>query len=350
MTLELLLEETVHKGGSDLHVAAGQPVMIRLEGRIRALRDAKVLPPHEAERMLMGALDERARDTLSRVNSVEFMHEVRLPSGARRFRVSVFRDRSGLNGAFRRIAELPPDLDELGLPSRLVEMVAHKQGLVLVTGPTASGKTTTLASLVRHLNYSRTGHIITLEDPVEYVHRSHRCLISQREIGRDTLSFSAGLRAALREAPDVILVGELRDLESTSLAVTAAETGHLVLATTHTNSAPSTIERLIYSFPSEQQAQVRTMLADSVRGVVTQHLLPREDGRGRVAAVEVMIGTPAISNLIREGRTFQIPSVLETSRAQGMQSLDQSLQELVEANVISRRTAWGHAQERSRFA
>lgn len=349
MTLDRLLEETVNQGGSDLHIAAGQMAMVRVEGQIRPLQGSQQLSPEATEKMLISALDEESRRKLQQVKSVEFMHEVDLPSGHRRFRASLFLDRAGLNGAFRRIAEVPPTLEELNLPPKLEDLVSHKQGLVLVTGPTGCGKTTTLASLVRHLNTTRSGHVVTLEDPVEYVHRPNRCLISQREIGRDTRTFATGLRAALREAPDVILVGELRDLESTSLAVTAAETGHLVLATTHTSSAPSTVERLIYSFPSEQQPQVRTMLAESIRGVVTQHLLPRADNRGRVAAVEVMLGSPAISNLIREGRTFQIPGVIETSRFQGMQSLDQCLQDLIDAKLITKRTAWQHASERTQF-
>lgn len=349
MTLDGLLDEMVTQGGSDLHIAAGQMAMMRVEGVIRPLRGSQQLSPEATEQLLLSALDETLQRRLQEKSSVEFMHELDLAAGHRRFRASLFRDRAGLNGAFRRIAEVPPALNELNLPERLTELVAHKQGLVLVTGPTGCGKTTTLASLVRHLNATRAGHIVTLEDPIEYVHRPNRCLVSQREIGRDTRSFATGLRAALREAPDVILVGELRDLESTSLAVTAAETGHLVLATTHTNSAPSTIERLIYSFPGEQQAQVRTMLAESVRGVITQHLLPRADNRGRVPALEIMLGSPAISNLIREGRTFQIPGVLETNRFQGMQSLDQSLQDLLDAKLITKRTAWQHASERSQF-
>lgn len=347
--LDALLDEMMGQGGSDLHIAAGQMAMMRVDGQIRPIRGSQQLSPDATERMLLGVLDAPRRKKLEEISSVEFMYEVELPSGPRRFRASLFRDRSGLNGAFRRIAETPPTLAELNLPQRLEELVSHKQGLVLVTGPTGCGKTSTLAALVAHLNDTRSGHVVTLEDPIEYVHKSDRCLVSQREIGRDTRSFATGLRAALREAPDVILVGELRDLESTSLAVTAAETGHLVLATTHTNSAPSTVERLIYAFPAEQQSQVRTMLAESVRGIVTQHLLPRADNRARVPAVEVMLGSPAISNLIREGRTFQIQGVIETSRFQGMQSLDQCLQDLLDAKLITKRTAWQHASERSQF-
>lgn len=347
-TLANLLAEVVTRHGSDLHVAAGQKPMVRVEGAMEPLHE--VLSFNAVDRLLVGALEPRQREALTARNSVDFVLEVDLPGGARRFRANLFRDRRGLNGAFRLIAEVPPTLASLRLPARLAELVRHRQGLVLVTGPASTGKTTTLASLIHYLNHTRAGHVITLEDPVEYVHRSNRCLVSQREVGRDTRTFATGLRAALREAPDVILVGELRDLESTSLAVTAAETGHLVMATMHTSSAASTIERVINSFPANQQAQVRTMLADSIRGVVTQYLVPRADGRGRIPSVEVMLANGAISNLIRESRTFQIPGVLETSRAQGMQTMDQSLEDLLNSGLITRQVAHRHASEKRRFA
>ena len=349
MSLDLYLELALQKGASDLHLASGQPVMVRLEGQMRPLQDNEPLAPHRVERVLYDAMDDRARESVQQQCAAEFMHTLTLATGEYHFRASLFRDRQGLNGVFRRIAEVPPSLEELGMPGRLLDMVNARQGLVLVTGPSGSGKTTTLAALVHHLNMTRAGHVVTLEDPVEYVHHSHRCLISQREIGRDTRSFAAGLRAALREAPDVILVGELRDLESTSLAVTAAETGHLVLATAHTHSAPSTVERIVFAFPAEQQSQVRTMLSESLRGVVTQRLLPRADGRGRVPAVEIMVGTPAIANLIREGRTFQIAGIIETGAYAGMQSFNQSLEQLVAANVITPQVARRYAQGRVHF-
>jgi twitching motility protein PilT len=260
-----------------------------------------------------------------------------------RFRANVLVQGRGLAAVFRVIPAKIRTLDELGMPKVLKELASRERGLIVVTGPTGSGKSTTLAAMIDHVNETRRGHILTIEDPVEFVHESKKCLINQREVGPHTESFAAALRAALREDPDVILVGELRDLETTSLAISAAETGHVVFGTLHTNSAAKTIDRIIDIFPSGQQSQVRTMLSESLEGVVAQTLLPTKDGKGRVAALEVLIGVPALRNLIREDKTAQILSVIQTGANQGMQSLDQSLRELFMAGKLSREEVMRHS-------
>jgi twitching motility protein PilT len=256
--------------------------------------------------------------------------------GVGRFRVNAFRQRKGVGAVFRLIPEHIQTVEELGLPEHLTNLLDVSEGLLLVTGPTGSGKSTTLASLIHHLNLNQRAHIITIEDPIEFVHKNQQSLINQREVSSHTKSFHGALRAALREDPDVILVGELRDLESISLALTAAETGHLVLATLHTNSATKTVDRIIDVFPEAQQAQIRVMLSESLRGVIAQTLVRRSDGGGRMPVVEVLVNVPAVANLIREGKTYQIHSTMQTGQAYGMITFEASVNDLVRKGVISR--------------
>jgi twitching motility protein PilT len=344
-----MAEELLNLGGSDLHISSGSPPMARVEGNLLRIAGEKPVKTEDLWTMLVAHLEPRQVETLKANRSLDLILALELAGGPRRFRANFFVHRQGLSAVLRLVPETPPNLSELGLPRQVERLVRHRQGLVLLTGPSGCGKSTTAASLVHHLNQTCSYHIVTLEDPIEYVHRPDRSLINQRQVGLHTRSFAAGLRAALREMPDVILVGELRDIESAALAVTAAETGHLVLSTMHTSNAVSTIDRLINSFPAGQKALVRTMLADSLRGIVCQHLLPRADGKGRVAAVEVLVNTPAVANLIRESRTYQIPAVMETGRQQGMRLMEHSLQELLERGVISPRTAGRRGFQKSLF-
>jgi twitching motility protein PilT len=267
--------------------------------------------------------------------------------GVGRFRVNVFMHRQGIAAAFRLIPERIKTISELDLPEQLSDLIDVSEGLVLVTGPTGSGKSTTLASLIHTINQDHQAHIITIEDPIEFVHENHRCLISQREIASHTKSFSAALRAALREDPDIILVGEMRDLETMQLAITAAETGHLVFATLHTNSALKTVDRIIDVFPDTQQAQIRVMLAESLRGVAAQFLVPRSDHQGRVPVVEVLVNVPAVANLIREGKTHQIASVMQTGRAHGMITFEGAVHDLIQKGLISKEDGYSFLRRRS---
>jgi twitching motility protein PilT len=259
--------------------------------------------------------------------------------------VNLYRQQRGVDAVLRFISPEPPTLEQLGLPSSLARFTTYPQGLVLVTGPTGCGKTSTLAALVNLINEERREHILTIEDPVEYIHPSKRCLVNQRSVHRHTASFARALRAALREDPDVVVIGELRDLETISLALTAAETGHLVLATLHTDNAIRTINRIVGSFSSDQQSQIRSMISESLRAVVSQRLIPRADGKGRVAAIEVLVVTKAVANLIRENKTFQIHSVLQTGAAQGMSLLDASIRQHVQSGAISREEAQRYCAE-----
>jgi twitching motility protein PilT len=268
-------------------------------------------------------------------------------AGVGRFRVNVFMQRNGISSVFRLIPENIKTIEELDLPEQLAGLIDASEGLVLVTGPTGSGKSTTLASLIHTINLKQQAHIITIEDPIEFVHENRRCLISQRELASHTKSFGAALRAALREDPDIILVGEMRDLETISLAITAAETGHLVFATLHTNSAIKTIDRVIDVFPEGQQTQIRVMLSESLRGVVAQALLPRPDHQGRVPVVEVLVNVPAVANLIREGKTHQISSVMQTGRAHGMVTFEGAIHDLIQKNLISKEDGMSFLRRRS---
>jgi twitching motility protein PilT len=330
--LPTLLAYAKDQGASDLHVSAGMPPMLRLRGHLVRL-EMPALTSEDACAAIYDILSDEQRRVFEGRRDLDFALDI---PNVSRFRANILDQGRGLAAVFRVIPTKIKTLDELGMPKVLKELASRERGLIVVTGPTGSGKSTTLAAMIDYINETRRGHILTIEDPVEFVHTSKNCLVNQREVGRHTESFAAALRAALREDPDVILVGELRDLETTSLAISAAETGHVVFGTLHTNSAAKTIDRIIDIFPSGQQSQVRTMLSESLEGVVAQTLLPTKDGQGRVAALEVLIGVPALRNLIREDKTAQILSVIQTGANLGMQSLDQSLRELFMAGKLSR--------------
>ncbi len=337
--VKTLLHATVESGASDLHVSAGMPPMVRVRGDM-VRSQAPPLSDQDARAMLATLMNETQRKEFQERREIDFAFE--LP-GLCRFRANIFEQRRGIGGVFRVIMTKIRTLDDLGAPRILRDLAMRERGLVLVTGPTGSGKSTTLAAMIDFVNSSRPGHIITIEDPIEFVHESKSCLINQREVGAHTDSFSAALRSALREDPDILLVGELRDLETTALAITAAETGHLVFGTLHTNSAAKTIDRLIDIFPADRQSQVRTMVSESLEGVIAQSLLPSADGKSRVAALEILIGVPALRNLIREDKTTQIQSVMQVGAQHGMQTLDQALKDLVITGKITRETALEHS-------
>lgn len=323
---------------------------MRLAGTIRKIPDAKPLSSTETVELISPHLTEEQIGQLSENSSLDAILRLETEPGvSRRFRCNFFVQRKGIDGVLRLIPETPPELSELGLAEGLERLLEYRNGLVLVTGPSGSGKSTTLAALIHHLNKTKARHVVTLEKPVEFLHRPIRSCISQRQVGHDTISYLSGLRSALREAPDVILVGELVDNETTSMAMTAAETGHLVLATMNTSSAASTIERVISSFPAAQQSLIRVMLAESLRGVIVQHLFPRANGPGRVVANEVLYTTGAVSNLIRESRTHQIHGVIETGSSQGMILMDHSLEKLLQEGAITPRDAYLRANSKSRF-
>ncbi|HEY3294709.1 MAG TPA: type IV pilus twitching motility protein PilT [bacterium] len=330
-----LLRFAVDQGASDLHLSTGSIPMIRVHGRMRKLN----MPHMDNDTMWHIVRTVLNRDQIERFEEMkEIDFSAKLEQIAR-FRVNVFQQINGMGAVFRTIPSDIRTFEELGLPEALRDLAGRDRGLVLLTGPTGSGKTTTLATMIDWINEYKELHIITIEDPVEFFHDSKNCMMNQRELGANTHSFANALRAALREDPDVILVGEMRDLETISLALTAAETGHLVLATLHTSSAAKTIDRIIDIFPAAQKTQVRSMLAESLEAVVAQKLLPSKDGKGRVVAAEVMVATTAIRNLIREDKIYQIPSVIQAGGKSGMQSLDQDLMRLLHKGMISRETA-----------
>jgi len=329
--IEELLKVIKQHNASDLHLVSGSAPYIRLAGDMVRL-NYKSVSAEVCQALVYGVLTDRQREQFEENLELDLSLAVR---DLGRFRVNVFMQRAGLAAVFRHVPDEVPTTAELGLPGQVIDLVDVSEGLVLVTGPTGSGKSTTLASIIHTINETRRAHVITIEDPIEFVHQNRQCLINQREVSSHTHSFSNALRAALREDPDIILVGEMRDLETISLAITAAETGHLVFATLHTNSAIKAVDRIIDVFPEGQQAQIRTMLSESLRGVVAQALLPRADGKGRVAAAEVLVNVPAVANLIREGKAFQIPSVMQTGRAQGMLTFDTSINDLVRAGAVT---------------
>jgi twitching motility protein PilT len=339
--LHALLRDAVGRGASDVHVHAGAPLRLRLHGELEALPGAP-LEAAAGERLVLAALGPAERTELAERGEVDLCLSL---DGIGRFRTNAYRTQRGLDAVFRCIPPVPPSLEDLGLPAALARFTTYHQGMVLVTGPAGCGKSSTLAALVRLVNEERREHVITIEDPVEHVHESRRCLVNQRSVRRHTGSFARALRAAMREDPDVIVIGELRDLETISLALTAAETGHCVLATLHTENAIRTVNRIIGAFPSEQQTQVRAMLSESLRAVVSQRLLPTADGQGRVPALETLVVTRAVANLIRENKTFQIHSILQTGAAQGMRLLDHSLRELVRSGAVARETALRHCED-----
>ncbi|MGZ4384914.1 MAG: type IV pilus twitching motility protein PilT [Gaiellaceae bacterium] len=331
-SIDELLSGMHELGASDLHVAAGSPPLVRVHGELHPLEELGNLEPDDTQELLYRILSTEQQKRLEVDRQIDLSYAV---SGLARFRVNVFFQRSAVGAAFRLIPYKILTLEELGLPTSLHDMAQRPRGLVLVTGPTGSGKSTTLAALIDEINRNRAGHILTIEDPIEFLHRHRRCLVNQREIGTDASGFAEALRAALRQDPDVILLGEMRDLETISTALTAAETGHLVFATLHTRGAAGTIDRIIDVFPAEQQGQVRAMLASSLEGIVTQTLLPTADGQGRVAALEILIPDYAVRNLIRQRKLEQIYSVMQTGTTRGMQTMEQALCDLVLRGTIS---------------
>lgn len=340
---ELLAFSVQHKA-SDLHLSTGSPPLIRVDGDVRKLN----IPAFEAKDvngLVYDIMNDRQRKEYEENLEVDFSFEV--PNLAR-FRVNAFNQNRGPAAVFRTIPSKILSLDDLGCPDIFRTISENPRGLVLVTGPTGSGKSTTLAAMVDYINSSKNDHILTIEDPIEFVHENKMCLINQREVHRDTLSFSAALRSALREDPDVILVGEMRDLETIRLAMTAAETGHLVFGTLHTTSAPKTIDRIIDVFPGEEKSMVRSMLSESLRAVISQTLVKKVGG-GRVAAHEIMIGVPAIRNLIREDKIAQMYSAIQTGMQHGMQTMDQCLQNLVNRGLITRQDARSKAADKNQF-
>src|SRR5262245_28809312 len=317
---------------SDLHLSATMPPMVRKDGEMRRLTDQ--IGPLSADvlaRLLSEIIPASNRSEFEARNDTDFAYEI---AGLARFRANIFRDRHGIGAVFRVIPSNILTAEQLGLSQHVLNLCQLRKGLVLVTGPTGSGKSTTLSALIDHINRTRSDHIITIEDPIEFVHENQKCLINQREVHNHTRSFKDALRAALREDPDVLLVGELRDLETIAIAIETAETGHLVFGTLHTTTAASTVDRVIDQFPADRQAQIRVMLSESLRGVIAQTLC-RKVGGGRVAALEVLLTNGAISNLIREGKTFQIPSMMQVGRAQGMISLNDALADLVRKGLVA---------------
>jgi twitching motility protein PilT len=330
-----VLLEVVERKASDLHLTAGSPPMLRVRGQLIPLELPKVTPQQVRE-IVYSILTNEQRQRLETDWQCDFAWSI---PGKGRFRVNAFFQRASIGAAFRLIPDEMPELDTLGLPPVLREFTRRPRGFVLVTGPTGSGKSTTLAAMLDVINRERRDHIMTVEDPIEFLHRHKNCIVNQRELGADAKSFALALKAALRQDPDVILVGEMRDLETIATALTAAETGHLVFATLHTQDCPQTIDRIVDVFPPEQQQQVRVQLSVSLQGIVTQQLLPTADGRGRAVASEVLVPTPAVRNLIREAKTHQIYSAIQTGGSHGMQTMDSSLADLARRNVISRELA-----------
>lgn len=345
-TLQQILTKAVEAKASDVHIHAGAPLQMRVNGTLRELKTG-VLDPQSVETILKDALDEAQRKQLDETWDLDVA--LALP-GVGRFRCSFYKQQRGWDGVFRTIPPNPPTLESLGLPSTLAKLTDYHQGMVLVTGPAGSGKSSTLAALVSMLNTSRTDHIITVEDPIEYVHLPQGCVVNQRQANKHTRSFANALRAALREDPDIIMIGELRDLETIQLAISAAETGHLVMGTLHTNNAIRTINRILDVFPPKQQSQIRAMVSESLRAIVSQRLVISADGTRRIPVLEVLYVKPSVSNLIREEKTFQIRSIMQTGRADGMCLLDDSLHELVKSGQITKVEARRHAEDPKRFA
>ena len=343
------LEAAVQMGASDLHLGPDAPALVRIHGQLNPLEgaNARALSKAETEQLARSFLTPKQIARVEEHGSIDFCYDV---PGLCRFRTSVVRQRRGWESVFRVISTRIRSMDELGLPPVLKTLTRYHNGLVLVTGAVGSGKSTTLASMVDHINKERKDHIITLEDPIEYVFTPAGCQVSQREIGNNSQSFSSALRASLREDPDVIMVGEMRDLETISLAITASETGHLVLGTLHTSTAARTLDRLLDVFPIDQQAQIRTMVSESLRGIVCQQLIPRKDGHGRTLALEVLVNNPAVGNLIREAKTFMLPGVMQTGKKLGMKLMDDSLQELLDQNLITPEEAYRRAENKKAFA
>src|SRR5579863_4495650 len=332
---EVLLE-VVDRRASDLHITAGAPPMLRIRGRLSPMEGYPVLTPTDTREIVYSILSDGQRQRFENNWQIDFAYQI---PGKGRFRVNAYFQRSAVGAALRLIPFEVVPLETLGLPPVVADFATKPRGLVLVTGPTGSGKSTTLASIIDVINTTREEHIMTIEDPIEFLHRHKKCMVNQRELGSDAQTFADALRAALRQDPDVILVGEMRDVETIGTAITAAETGHLVFATLHTQDTPQTIDRIIDVFPPGQQAQVRAQLSVALQGIMTQTLIPTADGSGRCVAAEILVPTSAVRNLIREGKSHQIYSVLQTGAAQGMQTMDAALVSLVRAGRISQQLA-----------
>jgi twitching motility protein PilT len=345
MDVSELLAFTVKNGASDLHLSSGEPPMIRIHGDMTRIKMPEVAAS-EVQAMVYDVMNDTQRKMFEEHFELDFSFAL---GDIARFRVNVFKQNRGMSAAFRVVPSEVFTLEQLKCPGIFADIAMTTRGICLVTGPTGSGKSTTLAAMVDHRNQSEKGHILTIEDPIEFVHRSKAALVSQRELGPHTHSFANALKSSLREDPDVILVGELRDLETIRLALTAAETGHMVFATLHTSSAPKTIDRIIDVFPAAEKDMVRAMLSESLRAVISQTLMKTADGNGRVAAHEIMLGTPAIRNLIRENKVPQMVSVMQTSAREGMQTLDSDLQKLVKGRKITQQAALEKAQNKQLF-
>lgn len=343
--IDTLLEMLVARGGSDLHLMSGDPPRMRVLGDLETISEDK-LSAKELLDPLMNIMPPRSRNIFEKEDNADFAHSI---EGCGRFRANAFRHLNGVGGIFRSIPMETASLEDLSMPEIMTSISKQKSGMILVTGKTGSGKSTTLAAIVNEINTTLKGHILTIEDPVEFVHEQKNCLISQREVGEHTGSFSSALHSALREDPDVILVGEMRDLETMSLAVTAAETGILVLGTLHTNSAADTVDRIINSFPTNKQDHIRTMLSTSLRSVISQQLIKTKDGKGRAAAVEIMVNTHAVANVIREGKTDQIDNAIQGGRSFGMQSMDTAIKKLLTDDRITPEAAFEAANDKSQF-
>jgi twitching motility protein PilT len=344
--IEILLRQLVKTGGSDLHLRVAEPPFIRTDGAMMRIEGEQPLTNDRLESMLLSIMPERNRQEYAELNDTDFAYEI---TGVARFRCNALRDRKGAGAVARVIPAAVVTAEQLGLSSEVQQLCYLTKGLVLVTGPTGSGKSTTLCGLIDLVNRVRNDHVITIEDPIEFVHQNKSCLITQRQVGLHTSSFKHALRAALREDPDIVLVGEMRDLETVGIAIETAETGHLVFGTLHTTTAASTIDRIIDQFPPDRQSQIRVMLSESLKGVISQTLC-KKIGGGRVAAREILLSVPAISNLIREGKTFQIPSILQTSRRLGMVTLSDALIEFVDKKQVEPREAYVKAVDKIVFA
>src|SRR5690348_17464164 len=346
-SIDDLLEQMVALGASDLHITVGSPPAFRVRGHIARAEGFDLFTPDDTRALLYRILSSEQQKHFELNRQLDFAYSM---PGLARFRVNIYFQREAIGAAFRLIPQEIKTMEELNLPAALHELTEKPRGIVLVTGPTGSGKSTTLAAIIDEINRTRAEHILTVEDPIEFVHRHKRCIVNQREIGPDATSFSEALKAALRQDADVILVGEMRDLETISTALTAAETGHLVFGTLHTQSAPSTIDRIIDVFPPAQQEQVRIMIANSLQAVVTQTLLPTADGHGRVAALEILFPDDAVRNLIRQAKIEQVYSVMQTNTARGMQTMEQALADLIGRGVIKVEDAFSHTNRRDILA
>jgi twitching motility protein PilT len=349
-TLDELFHQMLDLKASDLHLKAGKVPHVRIDGSISQLAGRAVLDNETLDQFVHSIMPDRNKAEFKECSDTDFAYEARDAQGAvrARMRCNVFRDLAGVGAVFRQIPSKIMSAKDLNLPKCVLDFCAMDKGLVVVTGPTGSGKSTTLAAMVDYVNETREDHLITIEDPVEFVHSDKKCLINQREVGTHTKGFKSALRAALREDPDIVLVGEMRDLETVAIAIETAETGHLVFGTLHTNTAASTVDRLIDQFPADRQAQVRTMLSESLKGVVAQTLLKKKGG-GRVVALEILVVTSAIANLIREGKTFQIPSAMQVGKSLGMQTLNDSMFDLVKAGIVEPQEAYDRSISKKEF-